>query len=662
LIDREGRKKNLADALKYEGDTMRHCVGRYCDDVASGKSRIFSLRDAKGQPHVTIETRPGDFGGTDEAGFIQRAQDRGWDQDRIQRHIAQLNESNAFDPTIIQIKGKSDKKPNDEYLPFVQDFVKSGKWSDVGDLQNSGLRKTSDAWNANELKKIQDAGITVPSHATQAEIDAIGEQVWPGQWGASTKGFAAGGSVQHFDGGGAVEAQRDAAQTAANARRQQDQAAYTTAHAMSRDDFLKKYGPTFVADDKGGNPWTLDAKDFLSQVSPLMARSAFTDYEKQMGGRYSGGEGGDFTPYSDAAGNYWSQADETPQDVTLTLADGRKWTPSGAENGIVFHPKGEVTQGNLIGNGGDGDDGSREKLVNPEDYYEVSGDASRLLGKDQSGQKVTVRYKQVGDKMVPMEDATYNGYKQGLWENGLQQVAMMAAMAYGGWALAPEMAAAGGAAGGAAGSATGGALAATGLAGSLGMQAGLGATALNTGALNTGMSLVRGKNIGDSLKSGATAAFLSPISSYVGDAVGGGYTGQILGNTALGGAQGVLNGQGFGKGLQDGFVNGLASSAGSYMGGLAKGATGSNFAGTAANSLTQSTLKGKDPKATLDSLATQYATGELTDLTGLPPQVANMVVNLAQNRKPTASQAVGALSQMGNAVGSTKMKQTAVGG
>jgi len=42
-------------------------------------------------------------------------------------------------PRIKQIKGKQNRAPNPEYLPFVQDFVKSGKWSDVGDLQNSGL-------------------------------------------------------------------------------------------------------------------------------------------------------------------------------------------------------------------------------------------------------------------------------------------------------------------------------------------------------------------------------------------------------------------------------------------------------------------------------------------------------------------------------------------
>ena len=53
--------KYLGDALKYEGDTMGHCVGGYCPDVLEGHSRIFSLRDAKGEPHVTVETKPTGF-------------------------------------------------------------------------------------------------------------------------------------------------------------------------------------------------------------------------------------------------------------------------------------------------------------------------------------------------------------------------------------------------------------------------------------------------------------------------------------------------------------------------------------------------------------------------------------------------------------------------
>lgn len=100
----------LEEALKKEGDAMGHCVGGYCDDVMSGQSHIYSLRDAQGQPHVTVEVNPG----AEEEDMVHH-------------------------PSISQIKGKGNKKPADQYLPYVQDFVRSGKWGDVGDLQNTGL-------------------------------------------------------------------------------------------------------------------------------------------------------------------------------------------------------------------------------------------------------------------------------------------------------------------------------------------------------------------------------------------------------------------------------------------------------------------------------------------------------------------------------------------
>jgi hypothetical protein len=45
------------DDLEVEGNLMGHCVGTYCDNVSSGHSKIFSLRDSKNQPHVTIEAQ-----------------------------------------------------------------------------------------------------------------------------------------------------------------------------------------------------------------------------------------------------------------------------------------------------------------------------------------------------------------------------------------------------------------------------------------------------------------------------------------------------------------------------------------------------------------------------------------------------------------------------
>ena len=42
-------------SLKYEGDNMGHCVGGYWTKVSSGNTNIYSLRDKKNIPHVTVE-------------------------------------------------------------------------------------------------------------------------------------------------------------------------------------------------------------------------------------------------------------------------------------------------------------------------------------------------------------------------------------------------------------------------------------------------------------------------------------------------------------------------------------------------------------------------------------------------------------------------------
>jgi hypothetical protein len=153
-------KAPLQDALKYEGDTMGHCVGGYCPDVMSGRSRIFSLRDAKGEPHVTIETRPGKrLPGTQsiprdveaqlaaqadilakemmQSGYMTKegASERAYN--KLTSEWLSKQPTPADD--IIQIKGKQNAAPKDTYLPFVQDFVKSQQWGNVGDIRNTGL-------------------------------------------------------------------------------------------------------------------------------------------------------------------------------------------------------------------------------------------------------------------------------------------------------------------------------------------------------------------------------------------------------------------------------------------------------------------------------------------------------------------------------------------
>ena len=73
--------------LGIEGQKMGHCVGSYCDDVASGKTTIYSLRDEKNDPHATIEANSA--GGVD------------------------------------QIKGKGNRKPKDRYAKMILQWLRT---------------------------------------------------------------------------------------------------------------------------------------------------------------------------------------------------------------------------------------------------------------------------------------------------------------------------------------------------------------------------------------------------------------------------------------------------------------------------------------------------------------------------------------------------------
>ena len=184
-----GKQKDieLEKALKYEGDTMGHCVGGYCPDVLEGRSRIYSLRDKRGEPHVTVEVRPkkehpyhdqipkdveqqlrieGEKIGNqkaDEAGFSKWGDDRDLE---IKQAISRVKDDWAMNNPIVtnfiaQIKGKQNQAPKEQYLPYVQDFVRSGEWEDVGDLRNTGLVKAG--------KK----------YATEKELSALASRYYP---------------------------------------------------------------------------------------------------------------------------------------------------------------------------------------------------------------------------------------------------------------------------------------------------------------------------------------------------------------------------------------------------------------------------------------------------------------------------------------------------
>jgi hypothetical protein len=211
-LNSDERRKALEDALKYEGDTMGHCVGGYCPDVLEGKSRIYSLRDAKGQPHVTIElgkaqgrTAYDDMQAiynqasdeANQANFATTGEFNNFYNDRVKElQMALIDKQQAELPErIIQIKGKQNARPIEKYDKYTQDFVKSGQWSDVGDLQNTGLvRIDPDSDLAAAFKA---SGKEAPSYVNQDELTNLLK--WNRGEGDLPEGFKRGGKVSVSD-------------------------------------------------------------------------------------------------------------------------------------------------------------------------------------------------------------------------------------------------------------------------------------------------------------------------------------------------------------------------------------------------------------------------------------------------------------------------------
>jgi hypothetical protein len=163
--------KGHPDWVEGSGDrgSLGYGVGGW-EGIKSGKAKIYSLVDSKGEPHVTVEVesgkpwneRSGIFYDNPELEpswqkFSQEAslEEKAKGLDRPSNYIERYPEwLKANDPEVYekhakvfeqgpsrvrQIKGKGNDRPVDKYDPFTQDFVKSGQWSEVRDLENTGL-------------------------------------------------------------------------------------------------------------------------------------------------------------------------------------------------------------------------------------------------------------------------------------------------------------------------------------------------------------------------------------------------------------------------------------------------------------------------------------------------------------------------------------------
>jgi hypothetical protein len=163
--------------------------------IKSGDAKIYSLRDPKGMSHVTVEV--GTHNPNLESLYAKQnlpelyAKYKANRNDYFNSWPEFLKKEapellNAKEPKITQIKGKQNAAPNEEYLPFVQDFVKSGNWSDVGDFANTGLvRIYPESELAQTLSK---KGLPVPKYADQQEISELLRQAEVGSYRDASKG------------------------------------------------------------------------------------------------------------------------------------------------------------------------------------------------------------------------------------------------------------------------------------------------------------------------------------------------------------------------------------------------------------------------------------------------------------------------------------------
>lgn len=92
------------EALDFESEYMGHCVGQgaYDVNVKNGSVEIYSLRDARGEPHATLEVRG----------------------------------SNVY-----QCKGKGNKPPVQKYIPAIQTLIEAKGLNVIDDVKNTGLLK-----------------------------------------------------------------------------------------------------------------------------------------------------------------------------------------------------------------------------------------------------------------------------------------------------------------------------------------------------------------------------------------------------------------------------------------------------------------------------------------------------------------------------------------
>ena len=159
-------ENNSMGRLAEEGNALGHCVGGYCSEVASGQSKIFSLRDSRGRSYATVEVAP---------------------------YATNIGSGRIGADKILQIKGPGNGALAPEMRPFIQDFLNSGKWGEVRDLENAGVAQNShwldrlamaEGWEKGQIRRVREqltATGKLREFVTREEFDALLEKTWKGR-------------------------------------------------------------------------------------------------------------------------------------------------------------------------------------------------------------------------------------------------------------------------------------------------------------------------------------------------------------------------------------------------------------------------------------------------------------------------------------------------
>ena len=140
----------LDKTLKNEGDMMGHCVGCYTDEVASGDTKIFTLRDKSNKPHATVEMNV----------VAPR-----WDE--LPDHVKGMQTPDLEDwiknnPTVLlsQLKGKGNKPIIEKYRDQALDLLNNPEnVHRIHSITDEGRRDLTGAGiiDRNDTKSVMDS-------------------------------------------------------------------------------------------------------------------------------------------------------------------------------------------------------------------------------------------------------------------------------------------------------------------------------------------------------------------------------------------------------------------------------------------------------------------------------------------------------------------------